>query len=399
VNEDKSTRYHRLQRRALLLWTFPALALLWAFIGGNASLRLRDFAVAMTGSGPSDPAAVALYSLALMVAYHALLFPLAFYQGFVLERRYGLGAAGLSTWLLGFATGAAVVAIPSVGLAVLVYSTMRWWPQGWWIASAACLAGALFGLARIAPVALLPMFYRLTPLDRESLRTRLTALCQRAGIPVLGVHVWGLGEKSRRANAALIGAGSTRRILLSDTLLADYSDEEIEVILAHEIGHHVHADIRNSLIAESALITFSLAIGAHALGSMWPVLRLNGPSDVAGLPVLIGIGAVMSLAARPLLQAVSRRNERRADGFALALTRQPAAFVSVMRRLASQNLAEARPSRTAVWFFHTHPPLDERLETARQHQDRPGVGALSPDPGSLVEVRRVESASGVLRLD
>jgi STE24 endopeptidase len=380
VNEDKGTRYHRLQRRALLLWALPTLALASAFVLGDGSIQLRDSAVAMTGSGPADVPAVIVYTLALAIAYHALLLPLALYQGFILERRYGLGAAALSTWLLDFMKAAAVVSIPCVGLAVLVYATMRWWPDGWWVASSAGLAGALFWLARTAPVALLPLFYRLAPLDRASLRTRLTALCQRADVPVLGVYVWGLGEKSRRANAALIGAGPTRRILLSDTLLADYSDEEIEVILAHEIGHHVHADIRNSLIVESVLITISLAIGALALGSMWSKLRLAGPSDVAGLPLLIGIGSLTSLAARPLLQAMSRRNERRADEFALALTRQPAAFVSATRRLAAQNLAEERPSRTALWFFHTHPTLDERLETAKRYQR--GAGLSSPHAAS-----------------
>jgi STE24 endopeptidase len=368
VNEDKATRYHRLQRRALLLWAPPALAMGLAFILGNGSIRLRDFATTVTGSGPSDAAAVGVYALAFMVGYHALLLPLAFYQGFVLERRYGLGTAPLSTWLIDFTKAAAVVSIPSAGLAAFIYGTMRWWPAGWWIASAAGLAGVLFALARAAPVALMPLFYRLAPLDRAPLRTRLTALCQRAGVPVLGVYGWGLGEKSRRANAALIGAGAARRILLSDTLLADYSDDEIEVILAHEIGHHVHADIRTALIVESALITISLALGAVALGSMWTGLRLHGPSDVAGLPLLIGIGALVSLAARPLLQAMSRRHERRADDFALALTGQPSAFASAIRRLAAQNLAEERPSRTALWLFHTHPPLEQRLERAREYQ-------------------------------
>lgn len=371
VNEDKATRYHRLHRRALLLWALAVIVVASGFVRGGSQV-LRDFAIALTGSDPSAPAAVALYALALMLGYHALLLPLAIYQGFFLERRYGLGAARLATWLLDFTKAAAVVSVTGVGLAVLVYATMRWWPHGWWIASAACLTGGLFLLARIAPAALLPLFFRFAPLDRESLRARLEALCLRAGVPVLGVYVWGLGEKSRRANAAFIGTGPGRRILLSDTLLADYSDEEIEVILAHEIGHYVHADIQKALLLESALITISLAAGALVLGSVWAGLGLRGPSDVAGLPLLIGIGGVLSLAARPLLQALSRRNERRADDFALTLTGEPAAFMSAMRRLATQNLAEERPSRTALWFFHTHPPLEERLESARRHERKPG---------------------------
>jgi STE24 endopeptidase len=179
------------------------------------------------------------------------------------------------------------------------------------------------------------------------------------------VYEWGLGEKTRRANAALVGMGRSRRILLSDTLLAQYTDDEIEVILAHELGHYAHRDIRNDLLLEAALMTMSFAAAALALHWLSFPLRLGGPADVAGLPLLLIVAGFMSLLARPALNARSRRNEQRADRFALTLTERPDAFVSAMRRLAAQNMAEERPSAATLWLFHTHPPFEQRIQAAR----------------------------------
>ena len=247
-----------------------------------------------------------------------------------------------------------------------MYFLLTTWPEWWWLASAAVFTAAMFGLAKLLPLVLLPIFYKFTPLDRESLRSRLVSLSERAGVPVLGVYEWGLGEKTRRANAALVGTGSTRRIIVSDTLLAEYSDDEIEVILAHELAHHVHRDILTSLIAESALLLASFYAAAVVLGAVWERIGLRSPSDVAGLPLLLLVGGAVSVVATPAVNALSRWNERRADRYALALTNRPAAFISAMKRLASQNLADERPSRTVLWLFHTHPPIEQRIEAAKQ---------------------------------
>jgi STE24 endopeptidase len=179
------------------------------------------------------------------------------------------------------------------------------------------------------------------------------------------VYEWGLGEKTRRANAALVGAGATRRILLSDTLLAGYTDDEIEVVLAHEMGHHLHRDVLKGLAAESVALLACFFAAAVALRASWKPLGLTSASDVAGLPVILLTGGAVSLLTTPLLNALSRHNERRADRFALDLTARPDAFIGAMRRMAAQNLAEEHPSRAAFWFFHTHPRVDERIERAR----------------------------------
>jgi len=368
VNEDKSSRYHRLNRRATIAWTIVAGTALVGLVWGGGSRAIRDLAAAATAASPAAPSTVAVYALLLVLGYYALRFPLAVYQGFVLERRYGLSTERLSVWARDHLRAALLVGTLTVGAAEVVYVSQRWSAEWWWVVSAACFIAGLLILARVAPVVILPLFYRFEPLERESLRGRLHALSERAGIPVLGTYVWGLGARSRRANAALIGSGPTRRILLSDTLLADYSDDEIEVILAHEMAHHVHGDIRTGLAVESMLVIAGFGLGAAALRAFWPALELSGPSDVAGLPLLVLAGSLVSLAAAPAMNALSRRNERRADRYALRLAGQPEAFVSAMRRLGAQNLAEEHPSRIARWLFHTHPSIEERIQQARSYR-------------------------------
>jgi STE24 endopeptidase len=302
----------------------------------------------------------------LALAWEALSLPLAFYRGFLLDRKYGLSSEPLSLWLADHGKALGLGLVLTLASAVGVYAAMWLSPRFWWIIATASFAVFAVGLSRVAPVWLLPLFYRFQPLEREALRERLLTLSQRAGVRVLGAFEWGLGEKTSRANAALVGAGATRRILVSDTMLKDYSDDEIEVVLAHELAHHVHHDIWTALALETFVVAAAL-YGAHAAAIAAAArLGLRGPSDLAALPVMVLAGGAVSLLLAPLSNAWSRHNERRADRFALRLAGRPAAFASAMKRLAAQNLAEERPSRLVYWFFYTHPTIDERLDAARR---------------------------------
>ena len=336
-----------------------------AFLPGGVSAGVRDAAISISNALPSSPSTVAVFTALLLLLMECIALPQRFYQTFVLERRYGLSAVPLRVWTGDHVKALAVSLVLVLAAAEFVYVALARWPRWWWAATAAAGAVAVVGLARLTPGVLLPMFYRFKPLDRPSLRSRIASLSERAGVPVLGVYEWGLGDKTRRANAALVGTGRSRRILLSDTLLTHYTDVEIEVILAHELGHHAHRDIRNGLVLEALLIGVACAVAAGALHLLWRPLQLHGPTDVAGLPLLILAAGIVSLVATPVLNAWSRRNEHRADRFALKMTERPDAFVSAMRRLAAQNLAEERPSATTLWLFHTHPPFEQRIQAAR----------------------------------
>jgi STE24 endopeptidase len=257
----------------------------------------------------------------------------------------------------------------SVG-ALILYTLMTASHEWWWLTAGLIFAVIVVGLTQLAPVLLLPLFYRLKPLDRETLKMRLLALADRSGARVLGAYEWGLGEKTKKANAALTGLGATRRILVSDTMLAEYSDDEIEVVLAHEIAHHVHGDIWKGILFESALIVAGFYLASRVLAALGGAAGLRGVDDVAGLPLLLLAAGAVSIVMVPVAHAMSRAFERRADRFALELTQNPVAFISAMRRLGAQNLAEEDPSRVVQWLFYSHPPMAARIAAAREVRSR-----------------------------
>jgi STE24 endopeptidase len=254
--------------------------------------------------------------------------------------------------------------------ALVLYGLIARFPQHWWVMAGLAFAAFIVGLTQVTPILLLPIFYRVKPLERESLRARLLALAERAGARVLGAYEWGLSDKTKKANAALTGLGSTRRILVSDTMLAEYSDEEIEVVLAHELAHHVHGDIWKGIVFESVLILAGFYLAARLLETLAMPLGLRGVADIAGLPLLVLAAGAVSLVMLPVAHAISRAYERSADRFALDLTRNPDAFISAMRRLGAQNLAEEHPSKIVQWLFYSHPPLRDRIAAAQSFNNR-----------------------------
>ena len=371
MNEDKSSRYQRLKRQSSIVSLAWGVLLLAGLVWSGAHIVLRDAADAVV------PAALPWRDGAIVFAYVALLsavneivtLPLAFYSGFLLEQRYNLSTETSAGWLRDQAKSFAVGLVLAGGAAEAVYWCIRRWPDGWWAPAGLLFTVLIVGLTNLAPVVLLPLFYTVKPLSRDALRTRLLALAERAGARVLGAYEWGLGGKTRKANAALAGLGGTRRILVSDTMLAEYSDDEIEVVLAHEIAHHVHGDIWKGIALESVLIVAGFYLASRALNALGGVVGLRGVDDVAGLPLLLLAAGAVSVVMVPAANAMSRALERRADRFALELTKNPVAFISAMRRLGAQNLAEEDPSRLVQWLFYSHPPIGDRIAAARASQN------------------------------
>lgn len=383
MTETKSTRYHRRRRRADFAGTVMVGGfLLLLSLSGAATLLRSGFEWLMAWMpGASGPlVAGAIFVAGLVATVHALELPVAWYQGYWLERRYGLSTQILPHWLADHVKAVtASSAVLVAGLAT-VYACMALWPTGWWLPTAASFTLAMVLLARLAPVVLLPIFYRVRPLRRESLSARLVQLAAKAGTPVLGVYEWVIGGHTNKANAALAGIGRSRRILLSDTMLEAYSDDEIEVVLAHELAHHVHRDLWLGMALRTVTLVAGAYLAAQVVRLATPWLGLRTPVDVASAPLLLLVAGAWSFALLPLANAMSRAQERRADRFALRLTGNPGAFVTAMRRLGHQNLAEDRPSALARWLFYSHPPLPERIAFAESWR---GVASALPSSGIL----------------
>ena len=307
----------------------------------------------------------AAYAICVWTLLEGLLLPLRFFQGCVLERRYALSRVAAATWLSGHLKTVALGAVAVMGAAVVVSLSRSIWPVWWWVASGGVFAATTIGLSNLAPIWIIPRLHRVRPVTRTRLTRRLATLAERAGVAAPRIDECTVGVATRRAYATLVGMGPLRRILLSDTLLANYSDDEIEAVLAHELGHHVHRDVWQVLAFELCVAMMALWAGGWTVSSLGGRFGVVGAGDVAGLPLLaLGVG-VVAFAAAPIGHALSRCHERRADRFAIRMTRNPAAFMTSLRRLGEQNLVEERPSRLVEVLCHTHPPLYRRLADAR----------------------------------
>jgi STE24 endopeptidase len=368
ANEDKATRYHRLKRRSEILSTAAAALLLVSLLFTGAGLYLREVASFFGMNIPflEDAATAAAFALIVSLLLYITELPFAYYQGFVLEHRYGLSNEARGQWLRDQLKGLILGIVFGVAGASIVYWTIRNFGESWWLVSAAIFTVLMVGLVQLAPVLLLPLFYSFKPLERPELVERLTRLAARARTQIAGVYEWALSAHTKKANAALAGMGRTRRILLSDTLLADYSDDEIEVVLAHELSHHVHHDLWRGVALQTLLLFLGFFLAHRALVAFADALQFRGIDDPVGLLLLMLVGGACSFAFLPVANAMSRAHERRADRYALETTRQPAAFISAMKRLSQQNLAEDNPSPMVQWLFYSHPPIRQRIEFARR---------------------------------
>lgn len=369
MNEDRSARYHKLGRRAAVVSTAWSAGLLMLLAATPASVWLRGLAERIVGVlSPSW-----LFSSAVVLAYVGFIAliheigaaPISFYRSYLLEHRYGLSTEAFRGWVIDQVKGGALGAAFSFAGCSLLYLAMRTSPGWWWVITAAGFAAVAVVLTQLAPVLLLPIFFTFRPLGRPELRDRLLELSRRAGVAVTDACEWKVSDKTRKANAALAGLGRTRRVLVSDTLLASHPDEEIELILAHELGHQVGHDLWRGIVAQTLVVALGLFVASRVMVVLAPRLGWSGVADVAGLPVLLLAAGLLSLVLLPVVNALSRRMERAADRFAVELTGNGVGFATAMRRLGAQNLAEEHPSRLARWLFYTHPPVAERIAAAR----------------------------------
>jgi STE24 endopeptidase len=369
MNEDKASRYQRLRRRAIVLAAVWPLLLLVALLltGGSHALRDLSESVMMRlplPAGIRSAAATALFVFVLLIIHEVGALPVAFWAGVTLERRYGLSRQPSAAWLRDHLKGAGITSGLVVVAAVWTTTCQRLAPAWWWLGVwLAAVTGSVL-LAWVAPVWLFPVFHRFTVLTHDGLRDRLESLAARAGVPVLSVFEGKLGDRTSRPNAALVGLGRTRRILVSDTLVADYTEDEVEAVLAHELAHHVQRDVWRTLAFQALIFGLGLWAAHIVLARLAAPLVLRNEADVAGLPLVALCLAVFSGLARPVGLALSRGQERRADRLALDLTARPDAFASAIRRLSARHLAEDDPPLWVTVLFCSHPSVRDRLACA-----------------------------------
>ena len=363
TDSPESRRYNRIKRWLGISDFVAGLAFLIVLLATGWTGSLRDLAYRLASQNYT--LAVFYYLFALIVISKIVGSPLEVY-GFRLEHRYNLSNQNLRSWLWDELKGLLVTLVLATIIVELLYLVIRHYTQHWWLIAWASFLGLFVLLAQLAPVVLFPIFYKFEPLENEELKRRLISLSERAGTRVRGVYKWHLSEKSKKANAALTGLGATRRIILADTLLDHYSDDEIEAVLAHELGHHVHKHILKAIVTQAGITFFGFWLANEVL--RYAVERRDmfvGMADFANLPLLVLISTVLSFLLMPAMNAYSRFNERQADRYCFQSVASVEPFISSMNKLAEQNLAEKAPSRWIEWLFHSHPAISRRVAAAQ----------------------------------
>jgi Zn-dependent protease with chaperone function len=362
--QKRAKVYARIQRRLMLVdLAIGALYVIaWLALGWSATLKAY-----LLGWTANDWLLVVAYGAIFGAGIFLLSLPLSYYSGFVLPHRFDLSNQTVKGWIGDQVKSILIGAVLGGFLLEVVYALLRASPDLWWLWVAIFMLLFNVLLANLGPVILFPIFYKFAPLEDEhaDLVERLLQLAERAGARVRGVYRFDMSRRTKAANAALAGLGNTRRILLGDTLLDEFTHDEIETVMAHELGHHVHKDIPIGILVESVMTLLGLYLAS--LGLRWGASAFGfaGPADIAALPVFALVMGAYGLVTMPLGNAYSRWRERRADEYALQATGKGEAYAAALVRLANQNLADADPEPWVEFLLHSHPALGKRIEMAQ----------------------------------
>jgi STE24 endopeptidase len=302
-------------------------------------------------------AAAGAYAALVTAVSSVVRAPLAFWRGWLRERKWGFSTQGGGGWLGDRGKGLAISMVLSAGAWAAAVALARALPGWWALPAGAALALAVLLLSFVAPVVLEPLFNRFRPLEDETLATSLRVLSQRAGVPVRDVLVADASRRTTKVNAYVSGIGRTRRVVVFDTLLQAADPAAVEVVVAHELGHR-----RDGHVAKLTLVAMVGAAVAVAL--LWAALG-SRVADPRALPEALLLLLVLELVALAPGAWLSRRFERAADLCSLELTKQPSAFAHAHLELARRNLSDLDPPRVVYALLFSHPTAPERLALGR----------------------------------
>lgn len=369
--QAQAKHYARRRQTLSLVNLLTSAILIGVLLFTPLGFALRDALAGTAGWHPVTgwhPFQVGAYFLVLFAIATALSLPVSYYSGFVLSHRYGISTQTRGAWAADYLKSLALSLPFELAAIEVVYFLLAATPDTWWIWTGIAVLVVTVLLANVAPVLFVPLFYKLTPLPEGEVRRMTLALAERAGTRVRGVYEMHMSAKTTAANAMVMGLGNTRRVVIGDTLMDRYTPDEIEVVVAHELGHQVHNDIPRLIAVESLTTLGGLFVVNLALHAV--VGNAHGYADLADaatLPLVAAALGIFGLVTLPITNGFSRWVEYRADVYALETTHNPRAFISAMTRLANQNLAELEPSPLIEFFLYNHPSVGRRLALGREY--------------------------------
>ena len=380
VTEEQAGRYARRRHLMALAHLLVGLAflLVMLFWGTNPLAALVE------GTVSGTLLQTGLYAVLFLLLYQLLIFPLDYYTGFLLEHQFGLSRQTFPAWLWHKIKQAALSIVLLVLMVEFIYWVLRRAPEHWWVYAGLGWLAVTVILSRILPTLILPIFYRTQPIDDRQVSDRLRRLAEEVGLGLSGVFTFNLSRDTRKANAALVGWGKTRRVLLGDTLIQHFTPAEVEAIFAHEVGHHVNLDIWKETLLGGVAAMFGFALCQQVMNVLAPRLGLEPIAHIASLPLLALVLMIFALLLLPLQNGYSRRLERGCDIYAVRHTSEPRALLTAFAKLARLNLVQRRPHRLIELLLYSHPPIEKRMtyvarELVRIEGIRPSGREPAPD--------------------
>jgi len=320
-----------------------------------------DLATLARYTSGNEYVALTLFSVAIGFLQTVVTLPLSYYSGYVVEHRYNLSNQTLGRWMWERTKGMLISLPLAVGVLIVLYYCLSEYESWWWLPVGSVLAFFSVVLARLAPVLIMPLFYKFTPIEDGSVKQRIVNLCGRAGLRIEGVFSFNLSKNTKKANAGFTGIGKSRRIILGDTLLNEFSEEEIETVFAHELGHYKYRHILIGMLIGVVSTFGGLFVTARLYELSLGWFGFSSILELSALPLLALWLSLFGLVTSPLGNMLSRRHERQADEYAVRVTGNPRAFASALRKLATTNLSDPEPHPWVEFLFYSHPSIAKRV--------------------------------------
>ena len=354
-------RYNKIKLVVSLIGGVVSFLLTIGLLTGGYTLRIEQFVFSVSSN---IYLALITFSAIFGIISGIVSFPFSFYSGFILEHKYNLSNQTFIQWLWENTKGM-LIAIPIfIPLAIIFYFFILTFDLFWWLPVAITLFIVSIGLSRIAPIVILPLFYKLTPLEDSPLKEKILSLTKSTSMIVEGIYSFNLSKTTKKANAAFTGIGKSKRILLGDTLIDNFSEDEIETVFAHELGHYSHGHIWKGIAVGTVSIFLGLYLTSLAYSASLSWFGFTSISQIAALPLLTLWLSVYSLVTSPVGNILSRKHEFEADQYAVERTKNKPAFVSTMNKLAEMNLADRTPHSVVEFLFYSHPSIEKRIQAA-----------------------------------
>jgi len=359
--QDSVKQYSKIKHRLALINIFLTPLLLWILLAAGLPTYFKNISRLIPGN---DYANLIIFYIFIAAFFYVINLPVGFYSGFMLEHRFSLSNQTLKSWALMEAKKNLVAFIISAPLVAALYAFLKLHPADWWLWTAILWFSVSIILAKFAPVIIVPLFYKYSPIKDALLESKMNQLVSSVGFNPSGVYELNISKDTKKANAALLGLGRQKRIVLCDTLISSFNHDEIESVMAHELGHHKMNHMWK-LIISGGIFTFITFFFTNII-----FLKLRNffgyamPHDYESLVLIYLIMSISNLALTPAANAFSRRLEKDADEFSLKATRNTGAFISAMKKLSEQNLADANPGKFYEIMLYDHPPISRRITFA-----------------------------------